>query len=526
MERAEPPIEQGRNTSKPLHLLIVEDCNDEAQLLLSHLSEGGYAVFSKRVDTAEAMRAALNEGRWDVVISDYHMPQFDGIAALQMLQKSAPDIPFIMVTGTLGEETAATIMKAGADDFLVKGRLTRLVPAVERALGEAEERRQRKRTEEALRVSEEHFRQIAENIHEVFWMAEPQTRKMIYISPAYEEIWGRSWAGLYENPASFLDAVHPEDRKRVVDELAVQKDGLPFDHEYRIIRPDGAIRWIRDRGSPVKDKTGRVSYYVGVAWDITDRKQAEDEIRSLNAELEQRVARRTAELEAANKELEAFSYSVSHDLHAPLRAINGFTGILSQNYSKQLDEEGRRTLDFVCAEAKRMDQLIRDLLAFSRTGRQSMQCREIDMHALAQTVFDECAAQAPNRNLQFKLHPLPPARGDLALLRQVWVNLIFNAIKYTRPKDTAVIEIGSRTEGGELLYYVKDNGAGFDMDYVKKLFVPFQRLHSLEEFEGTGVGLALVQRIIHRHEGRVWAEGKINEGATFFFTLPLSVAQS
>jgi two-component system sensor kinase len=147
------------------------------------------------------------------------------------------------------------------------------------------------------------------------------------------------------------------------------------------------------------------------------------------------------------------------------------------------------------------------------------------MRALAQTVFDECAAQAPNRNLQFKLHPLPPARGDAALLRQVWVNLISNAIKYTRPKDTAAIEIGGRTEGGELLYYVKDNGAGFDMDYVKKLFVPFQRLHSLEEFEGTGVGLALVQRIIHRHDGRVWAEGKINEGATFFFTLPHAIAQ-
>jgi len=274
----------------------------------------------------------------------------------------------------------------------------------------------------------------------------------------------------------------------------------------------------------VKDKTGQVSQYVGVAWDITDRKQAEEKVRNLNAELEQRVVQRTAELEATNQELEAFSYSVSHDWRAPLRAISGYVNMLIEDNEKQLDEEGRRKLNLVRAEAAHMSQLIDDLLAFSRTGRQSMQLAEIDMRELAQKVFDECAAQAPGRNIRFKLHPLPLAQGDLALLHQVWVNLISNAIKYSRPKDAAVIEIGGRTEGGELLYYVKDNGVGFDMDYVQKLFGVFQRLHSSEEFEGTGVGLALVQRIIHRHDGRVWAEGKLNEGATFFFTLPRSVA--
>ncbi|MCX6897808.1 MAG: PAS domain-containing protein [Verrucomicrobia bacterium] len=519
-----PPIEQGRNTSKPLHLLIVEDCDDEAQLVVSLLSEGGYAVVSKRVETAEAMRAALDRGPWDIVISDYYMPQFDGLAALRLLRKNAPNIPFIMVTGTLGEEVAAGIMKAGTDDFLLKDRLARLGPVVERVLREAEERRQRKRTEEALRVSEERFRQIAENIREVFWMADPQIQRMLYISPAYEEIWGRSWTDLYENPGSSLEAVHPEDRERVIKNLAVKKDGLPFDHEYRIVRPDGAIRWVRDRGFPVKDKAGQVTQYVGVAWDITDRKQAEEKVRNLNAELEQRVVQRTAELEATNQELEAFSYSVSHDLRAPLRAISGYVNMLIEDNEKQLDEEGRRKLGLVRKEAAHMSQLIDDLLAFSRTGRQSMQSAEIDMCALAQQAFDECAAQTPGRNIQFKLHPLPLAQGDFALLHQVWVNLISNAIKYTRPKGVAVIEIGGRTEGGELLYYVKDNGVGFDMDYAQKLFGVFQRLHSSEEFEGTGVGLALLQRIIHRHDGRVWAEGKLNEGATFFFTLPRSVA--
>jgi light-regulated signal transduction histidine kinase (bacteriophytochrome) len=253
--------------------------------------------------------------------------------------------------------------------------------------------------------------------------------------------------------------------------------------------------------------------------EALQRLRARHQIRALNAFLDSRVRERTSQLETANKELESFSYSVSHDLRAPLRAISGFAGMLTEDHAKQLDADGKRLLAVINSEAARMGQLIDDLLEFSRAGRRAMEATEVNMNALAKTTYDDCAAQAPGRDIRFKLHPLPPAQGDAIMLRQVWVNLLSNAVKYTRPKPVAEIEVTGRLDNGELIYCVKDNGTGFDMRYADKLFGVFQRLHSETEFEGTGVGLALVQRIIHRHGGRIWAESKLNEGATFCFTL-------
>jgi signal transduction histidine kinase len=254
------------------------------------------------------------------------------------------------------------------------------------------------------------------------------------------------------------------------------------------------------------------------AWRIDRRRlTAEEEIRQLNASLEERVRERTAQLETAVRELDAFSYSVSHDLRAPLRAVDGFSRMVTEDYADKLDEDGRRKLGMIRSETARMGRLIDDLLAFSRLGRQNLEQAPIDMHALAQSVFSELAAQEPERKLRLDLQQLPPARGTEAMVRQVWVNLISNAIKFTKERETGEIEIGTR-DGGQT-YYVKDNGAGFDMRHASKLFGVFQRLHSAAEFQGTGVGLALVQRIVQRHGGRVWADAAVNRGATFFFTL-------
>ena len=301
-------------------------------------------------------------------------------------------------------------------------------------------------------------------------------------------------------------------------DIEVMKSGCEkFIPEETITDIEGHVRWLQTIKRPITNRNGRHKQVLGVATDITARKLAEEEIRRLNEGLERRIEERTSQLSAANQELEAFSYSVSHDLRSPLRVIDGFSRILVEDYGDKLDEEGKRVLSVIRGNTQTMARLIDDLLAFSRLGRTPIQKTSVNMTQLA---TEALAGANGSQTSSAIVSELPVSNADPALIRQVFINLLSNAFKYSKHNQVSEIKVGGFQKNGENIYFVEDNGVGFDMSYAGKLFGVFQRLHSVEEFDGTGVGLAIVDRIIRRHGGRVWADGKVGEGATFYFSLP------
>ena len=376
---------------------------------------------------------------------------------------------------------------------------------------------ERKRGEQALRWSAEAFRMLAESVPQLVWMCTPDgsnvyfnQRWMDYTGLTLEESYGKGW----DTP------FHPDDKQSAWNTWNhALATGDTYRMECRLRAADGLYRWFLIKGGPLRDVAGSLVKWFGTCTDIDDLKQAEEGLRALNEKLEQRVQERTAELVATNKELEAFTYAAAHDLRAPLRHIHGFADILAEECSAQLDAAGQQYLRRIRDGTNHMGRLLEDLLDLARMARQEVHPHVCGLDSIVQEVVAELKADCEDRNIEWKVGKLPFAECDPSLIKQVITNLLSNAVKFTRPCEQAHIEVGQMVRDGESVLFVRDNGAGFDMRYAGKLFGVFQRLHRQQDFEGTGVGLAIVERIVHKHGGRVWAEAELNKGATFYFTL-------
>ena len=487
---------------------VVNDVPDQLDLLAQLLRR-----VSPRVCTAADGREGLDVARRerpDLVISDVMMPRGSGIELCRWL-RADPQLSAtsILLVSALRRDSESVLegLRAGADDYLEAPYDPMiLVAKVARML-------ERVRTEA-------HYRDIVEQAGDIIYTRDMAGR-LTSINAAGARFLGRPPEQLLGT--HFGEALQLTNYEGVAQAALdnLRREGV-WRYEAEVRDGAGRERWLDFSLSLVRDHDGRETGVRAIARDVTERKRAEAEIRRLNETLDRKIRERTRQLEEANKELEAFSYSVSHDLRAPLRFVSGFADLLRKRAAPALDETSLRYLRAITDSIKQAGDLIDDLLAFSRMGRVELRRGLLDMNQQVREVVQELRAEAGGRDVVWELEELPAACADPAMLKLVWRNLLANALKYTRVRERAVIEVGFALEEGadEIVFHVRDNGVGFDMRYGHKLFGVFQRLHSAAEFEGTGIGLANVRRIISRHGGRTWAEGAVDQGATFYFSLP------
>ncbi|HEX8820978.1 MAG TPA: PAS domain S-box protein [Archangium sp.] len=392
-----------------------------------------------------------------------------------------------------------------------QGKLLGALVSMRDTQGERQAQAERRRTEQ-------HFQLIVEAAQEGIWTLDTENRTS-YVNHYLADMLGYTVDEMMGRHVN--DFMGEEARQKTTTNLERRRQGKSAIHDTQLLHKEGRIIWVMMSSNPMCDEEGRYIGALAMVTDITRRREAEEQVRQLNTQLEKRIAERTAQLEFSNRELEAFAYSVAHDLRAPLRSISNFTLALTEDCTDQLDEMGKDYIKRIRASAQRMSELIDGILSLSRVNRTEFVEEEVNLSNLARSISEHLQRWQPQRTARFTLQEGLVDRGDAQLLRSVLENLMGNAWKFTRERPVTEIEFGviPSEDGKERVYFVRDNGAGFDMAFQNKLFGVFQRLHTQQEFEGNGVGLATVQRVVRRHGGRVWGEGKVDHGATFFFTL-------
>ncbi len=498
-----------------IRVLCVEDVEDDALLVLMKLQSCGFAVEHARVETAAELEAALRRATWDIVVSDYMLPGFSAPEALAVVRAHDPDLPFIIVSGTIDEEAAVASLTAGAVDFLSKSQLTRLAPAVRRELADVAVRRARRAAENALRASEERFRQMAENIGEVFWMSDPAKDEMLYVGPAYETIWGKSRSTIYTNPMEWAESILPEHRARVEAALPLQITG-GYDEVYEIQRPDGTTRWIRDRAFPVADSEGRVYRVVGIAEDITRLKDAEAALRRTEDQF-----RQAQKMEAVGR----LAGGIAHDFNNLLTVIQGYGTMTLERLAP--DDPLRMFTQEICTAADRAATLTRQLLAFSR--KQILQPEEIDVNAalvrtqgMLQRLIGEDVVVRTELG-----EDVGCVLADRSQLEQVLLNLVVNSrdamphggsLVVATSVVAAVPGVPGLPAGRYVCLAVSDDGTGMDAATAARAFEPF--FTTKETGKGTGLGLSTVYGIVEQSRGRVTIDSAPGRGTTVRVYLP------
>ena len=501
-------------------ILVVEDEAIVAMDIERGLKKLGYEVVAVAGAGEQAIRLA-EQHRPDLAVMDIQLQgPMDGIEAGRQIRERF-HVPIVFLTAYADADTVQRAKAAEPFGYLLKPfEDNELHTAIEIALHQRQvEQAAFTRAGEALRQSEERFRLLVESLKDYAVILLDTQGRVVSWNPGAQRIEGYADQEVLGQHFSLF--FRPEDviRNRPEQILWLAAREGRFCEEGRRVRKDGAQYWADVVVTALQDRSGQLVGFANIIRDITERKQAEEEIRELNATLEQRVEERTVELNAANEELEAFTYSVAHDLRGPLRGIRGSLCLLQEDLGPQLSAEVAQHLDRGTACADRMNRLIDDLLNLSRLGRQRLHCRPVALSQVVEEVKMELRAETERRPVEWRLEPLPVIECDAGLIKVVFVNLLTNALKYTGLRPHAVIQVGTLRREGQTVFFVRDNGIGFDMRYADKLFKPFSRLHRAEQFPGNGIGLATVERIIRRHGGRIWAEAAEDQGAAFYFTL-------